>query len=80
MINKVIKDHKVKSDQLRLLKRKLKNSISKNKLREMLNTEESRKVNYNDYLGYYGFDDEGYGKKCNEIESRIKLLKELLGE
>lgn len=75
---KILANHKVKSSQVRELKDKLKNSISKNKLKEKLQQEKAREVRSSDYLGMYGFDDNGYNKACIEIEARIKLLEELL--
>lgn len=75
---KIVADHKVKSDQVRKLKGALKNTVSKQKLNELLKLEESSDVVSSHYLGSYGFDDKGYARACDQREARIGLLKEIL--
>ena len=76
--NKVYQDHKVKSDRVRVLKRKLKNSISVNTLQEMLNHSRSYNISPLVFMGWDTIDDEAYTKACIVKEAREELLEELI--
>lgn len=76
--NKVYQDHKVKSDRVRVLKRKLKKSISINTLKEMLEHEKRFEVDPHDYADWDRIDDEAYAKAVSKKVARIELLEELI--
>ncbi|QEG04229.1 hypothetical protein [Bacillus phage BC-T25] len=75
---RIIDDHKVKSDQVRVLKKKLSNSVPVGKLQEMLAWEKKFDVRSEDYMGWVEFDDRGYGQAVAAREERIKLLEKLI--
>ncbi len=74
----IIADHKVKSDQVRRLKKKLSNSVPVGKLQEMLAWEKKFEVQSSHYIGWDTFDALGYGKEVAGREERIKLLEKLI--
>lgn len=75
---RIIDDHKVKSDQVRVLKKKLSNSVPVGKLQEMLAWEKKFEVQSSHYMGLDTFDDAGYGQAVARREERIKLLEKLI--
>lgn len=77
-VMKIWKDHKAKSDMVRVLKKKLKNRISINTLKEHLAWEKEHKVDVRAYDGWEEFDDVGYGKALAKKEARIELLEQLI--
>ncbi|MDS7057190.1 hypothetical protein NXG04_07810 [Klebsiella pneumoniae] len=77
-IGRIVKDHAVKSDVVRVLKKKAKNSISINTLKEHLAWEKTHEVDVLAYDGWEEFDDVGYGKALAKKEARIELLEELI--
>ncbi|UGO50651.1 hypothetical protein PQE68_gp060 [Bacillus phage vB_BanS_Sophrita] len=77
-IGRIVKDHAVKSDMVRVLKKKAKNSISINILKEHLSWEKEHEVDARDFVGWCEFDDEAYGKAVARKEARIQLLEELI--
>ncbi|UUV47125.1 hypothetical protein [Bacillus phage vB_BanS-Thrax5] len=77
-IGRIVKDHAVKSDMVRVLKKKAKNSISINILKEHLAWEKEHEVDARDFVGWCEFDDEAYGKAIARKEARIQLLEELI--
>lgn len=77
-IMKILRDHMVKSDIIRVLKKKLKNRISINTLKEHLAWEKEHEVDARDFVGWCEFDDEAYGKALAKKEARIELLEKLI--
>lgn len=77
-VMRIWKDHKAKSDMVRVLKKKLKNRISINTLKEHLTWEKEHEVDARDFVGWCEFDDEAYGKAVAKKEARIELLEKLI--
>lgn len=71
-------EHQKQSDRVRVLKRKLKNSISVNTLKDMLENEKKFEVNPHDYADWDRIDDEAYAKAVSKKVARIELLEELI--
>jgi len=78
ILDKIKNDHQNKSEQVRKLKKKLKNRIPISKVKEMLSLEKRNEVNSNHYAGWSNFDDEGYDRACVKREARIELLEQLI--
>ncbi|UGO50912.1 hypothetical protein PQE70_gp059 [Bacillus phage vB_BanS_Nate] len=77
-VMKIWKDHMAKSDMVRVLKKKLKNRISINTLKEHLAWEKKYEVDARNYDGWEEFDDEGYARAVAKKETRIELLEQLI--
>jgi predicted outer membrane protein len=78
VFGKIRADHEKKSKQLRELKKKMRNRIPISKLKEMLAHEKRYKVNWQDYHGWNGVDDDAYSIDVARQEARIQLLEELI--
>lgn len=75
---KLLEDHKKKSNIIKKLKKKLKNRISINTLKEYLSWGKEHEVDARDFVGWGEFDDEAYGKAIARKEARIELLEKLI--
>lgn len=78
IFDKIRADHKKKSEQLRVLKKKMKNRIPISKLKEMLAHENRYKIDWRDYHGWNGVDDNAYSRDVARQEARVELLEELI--
>lgn len=78
IFDKIRADHKIKSEQLRILKKKMRNRVPISKLEEMLAHEKRNNVDWRDYHGWGGVDDEAYSKDVARHEARVGLLEELI--
>ena len=77
---KIIRDHKVKSEQVKELKNKLKNRIPISVIEEKLSREKSREIDYREYYSWGEFNQRGYDSAVVERDVRITLLEEILYE
>lgn len=79
---KVKKDHKKKSNQVKKLQRKLKNktknTIPLSTLKKMLLLEKQYKMDHLDYYSWGSYDDQGYRIDQGKKEAKIELLEELI--
>jgi len=80
-LDKMIYNHKTKSNQLKKAKRKLKNktrnSLPIHELEALLQVEKSERINPQNYMGYDG-GDEGYERDLAAKEARVDLLQNLI--
>jgi hypothetical protein len=83
-INKIILDHKKKSNEVRKLKKKLKNKaksrngVPLSKLQHLLGIERAQTIDHRDYISWGEFDDSGYARENSRKDARIELLEELI--
>lgn len=78
VIDKIKIDHEKKSDQLRMLKKKMRNRIPVSRLIEKLAHEKKYKVDWRSYHSWGGVDDEAYSRDVAKQEARVELLEELI--
>lgn len=80
----IIRDHKLKSDKLKKAKREIKKlrkgSINVSVLERKLQHEKVNEVNSLTYMGFDGFDDEGFVRAEARQKARIELLENLIRE
>lgn len=80
--DKIKKDHKRKSDQVKelrkSLKNKTKNTIPLAKLKDMLAKTKRYEVDARDYDGLNHFDDAGFDRADAKRDARIELLEEII--
>ena len=81
MNEKILEDHKSKSNKVKKLNKKLGNAVSLSKIEDKLRKEKSKNINTDDYsTSSKGFDLNGYNKAVFEKKVRIELLEEILQE
>lgn len=78
IFDKIRADHEKKSKQLRQLKKKMKTRIPVSKLKDMLAHEKNYKIDWQDYRGWNGVDDEAYSRDVARQVARIELLEDLI--
>lgn len=76
--DKIIKNHKSKSIQVKELKLKLKKTISLGKLEAMLAAEKNYKLDGWNYQGLDEYDHKGYDRDHAAKEAKIELLEDLI--
>ena len=76
-MEKIIENHKSKSEQVKKYKRKLKRQIPISHLEELLKIEQTKSVHDN-FNGFDGIDDSQYEILEMERLVRIELLEELI--
>lgn len=83
-MEKIIQDHQKKSRLLKEARKRNKNALSVNKLKERLKREQAYEVKASDFYnfnwGESSIDDEGFAKAEAKREARIELLEELIHE
>ena len=77
-LNRLYKDHQSKSNRVKDMKKQLGNSISINRLQEMLNHSRSYDISPNVFMGIDGIDDAAYFRACIRKEIREEVLEDLI--